>query len=392
MMLDEKLNFSTKLIHSSVKTNKPCIAVRAPLYDTTTFSFSDTQSFENAALNGDTPFYSRYGNNPNILATEEKLSVLDGTEDALLFSAGMAALSALFITYGKNGILCIGNVYGGTQFLLAHQLNSLGIQTNFIPYDQADYLDLFIAKNPGLIFFESPANPTLDILNIQDITRLAHENGSLVAMDNTFASAINQQPIGLGVDLCMQSATKYLGGHSDLTAGVITGKKSLLDAIRPWRTNLGQICSPATAHLLDRSLATLPLRINCHNENAMTIAKWLEHHPKITKVYYPGLPSFSGFETASRQMKGFGGMISIDIKGNEKDAIQFINCLKLITRAASLGGIESLVSQPARTSHRNLTPEERNQKGISDTLIRLSIGLENVHDIINDLAQALGQV
>ncbi|MDE3208289.1 MAG: PLP-dependent transferase, partial [Pseudomonadota bacterium] len=226
------------------------------------------------------------------------------------------------------------------------------------------------------------------IIDISTITSWAHQQGMLVAVDNTFASPINQQPIKLGVDLCVQSATKYLGGHSDLTAGVITGNKPVLDIIRPWRTSLGQICSPATAHLLDRSLATLPLRVACHNDNAMAIASWLESHPQVIRVNYPGLPNFPDHAIAKKQMTGFGGMLSFEIKGSGKDTIQFINNLNLFSRAPSLGGVESLVSQPSKTSHRHLTFEEKKKKRIQDNLIRLSIGLENHQDLLDDLELA----
>ncbi|MBU6459383.1 MAG: aminotransferase class I/II-fold pyridoxal phosphate-dependent enzyme [Proteobacteria bacterium] len=368
---------------------KPFGAVRPPLYDTTTFSFKDIQSLNDAIGSGNThPFYTRYGSNPGILATEKKLAKLDHADDALLFSAGMAALSALFIAHGKNGILCIGEVYGGTHTLLAQQLTSLGISSHFMQYDQIPELISQSCIKYGLVFFETPANPTLNIIDISTITSWAHQQGMLVAVDNTFASPINQQPIKLGVDLCVQSATKYLGGHSDLTAGVITGNKPVLDIIRPWRTSLGQICSPATAHLLDRSLATLPLRVACHNDNAMAIASWLESHPQVIRVNYPGLPNFPDHAIAKKQMTGFGGMLSFEIKGNGKDTIQFINNLNLFSRAPSLGGVESLVSQPSKTSHRHLTFEEKKKKRIQDNLIRLSIGLENHQDLLDDLELA----
>ena len=240
------------------------------------------------------------------------------------------------------------------------------------------------------MFFETPSNPLLDIVDIRSIAELAHAHDALVAIDNTFATPVNQQPLALGADLVMHSCTKYLGGHSDLTAGAVMGSRELLQPLRNWRKNLGTTIAPDTAHLLARSLRTLVVRVRQHNANAQAVAVAMTRHPRVARVLYPGLADFPGHALAKRQMSGFGGMLGLEVNGNGEDATRVVDRLRLITLAPSLGGVESLVTQPCTTSHHDLTPQERAARGISDALLRLSIGLEDADDLIADLNQALG--
>ncbi len=362
-----------------------------PVYDTTTFAFPSTAALLDV-INGQQPgsLYTRYGLNPSIFAIEETLANLEGAEAAWSFCSGMAAESALFLTHGREGIICVGDVYGGTLELLANQLPLLGIKTDFILGSELGQLDTLLAAGAKLVFFETPANPTLEVLDIRAIAAQAHAHGARVAVDNTFASPVNQRPLELGADFVVHSATKYLGGHSDLTAGALMGSKELLQPVWDWRKNLGSTIAPATASLLARSLRTLVVRVRQHNESAQQIAEAMTRHPKVSRVYFPGLPSFPGHALAKDQMYGFGGMLTIEIAGTGADATRVADRLKLFTLAPSLGGVESLVTQPCTTTHHGLTAAERTRRGISDAMLRLSVGLEDTADLIADLEQALG--
>lgn len=362
-----------------------------PIYNTTTFGFDSTADLLDV-IDGRTRggLYTRYGLNPTIYALEETLAGLESAEAAWVFSSGMAALSALFLTHGLAGIVCVGDAYGGTLELLEQQLPGLGLRTHCILGNEGDKLDALLADGVKLVFFETPTNPTLDIVDIRAMAARAHAHGALVAIDNTFASPVNQRPLELGADLVMHSATKYLGGHSDLTAGVLMGSKALLEPVWAWRKNLGTVPSPETAALLSRSLRTLVVRVRQHNANAQAVAEAMARHPKIARVHYPGLPDAPGHGLAKAQMDGFGGMLSIVVRGDGREATRVADRLRLIRLAPSLGGVESLVTQPCTTTHHGLAPEERARRGIPDAMLRLSIGIEDADDLIADLQQALG--
>ena len=361
-----------------------------PVYDTTTFAFNSTADLLDV-IDGRKPgsLYTRYGLNPSIFALEETLAGLEGAEMAWSFCSGMAAETALFLTHGREGMVCIGDAYGGTLELLASQLPLLGIKTHLILGSELDQLDALLAAGAKLVFFETPTNPTLELLDIRAISAKAHPYGARVVVDNTFASPVNQRPLELGADFVIHSATKYLGGHSDLTAGALMGSKELLMPVWNWRKNLGSMIGPATASLLARSLRTLVVRVRQQNESAQRIAEAMTRHPKVTRVFYPGLASFPGHGLAKNQMYGFGGMLSIEVAGGGEDATRVADRLKLFALAPSLGGAESLVTQPCTTTHHGLTPEERARRGISDAMLRLSVGLEDPEDLIADLEQAL---
>ena len=380
---------STRSIHAG-EIHDPLGSPHTPLYDTTTFRFDSTESLLDV-VEGRKPgyLYTRYGTNPTIERLQARLASLDGAEAALAFSSGMAALSALFLTHGRRGVIGIGDTYGGTLELLTRQLPELGIKADFLLGTDVGGLDELLGGGAGLVFFETPNNPTLGIVDIRRAAAIAHAHGALCAVDNTFATPVNQQPLALGADIVMHSATKYLGGHSDITGGVLCGARCLLEPIAPWRKNLGQMLAPETAHLLTRSLCTLSVRVERQNATALAIATMLAAHPRVLRVMYPGLPDFPGHALAAQQMSGFGGMLSFEIDGTGEDAARVVDRLRLITLAPSLGGVESLVTQPATTSHHDLSPEQRHQRGISDSLVRLSVGLEDSRDLIADLNQAL---
>lgn len=362
-----------------------------PVYDTTTFAFKSTADLLDV-VDGRKPgsLYTRYGLNPSIFAIEETLASLEGAEMAWSFCSGMAAETALFLTHGREGIVCIGDAYGGTLELLASQLPLLGIKTHLILGRELDQLDALLAAGAKLVFFETPTNPTLELLDIRAIAAKAHAYGARVVVDNTFASPVNQRPLELGADFVVHSATKYLGGHSDLTAGVLMGSKELLMPVWNWRKNLGSMIAPATAALLARSLRTLVVRVRQQNESAQRVAEAMNRHPKVSRVYYPGLAGFPGHMLAKEQMYGFGGMLTIEVAGSGEDATRVADRLKIFALAPSLGGAESLVTQPCTTTHHGLTTEERARRGITDAMLRLSVGLEDAEDLIADLEQALG--
>ncbi len=361
-----------------------------PLYSSTTFKFANTADLLDV-VDGRKPgsLYTRYGLNPTLFALEAKLAALEGAEAAWAFCSGMAAESALFLTHGRKGIVCIGDAYGGTLELLSSQLPELDIPTHFLLGSELAGLKALLEAGAGLVFFETPTNPTLEILDIRKISEIAHDYGALVAVDNTFASPVNQNPLALGADLVIHSATKYLGGHSDLTAGVLMGSQALLGPVWNWRKNLGTTISPEIAALLMRSIRTLTVRVERQNASTFAVAEALVRHPKVARVYYPGLPDFPGHAVAKAQMHGYGGMLTVQLKGSYEDAVKATDKLKLFAIAASLGGVESLATMPVTTTHHGLDGAERARRGISDSMIRLSIGLEDPADLIADLEQAL---
>lgn len=382
-------SLSTRAIHGhSLKdaNGSPHI----PTYNTSTFAFDSTADVLDVVEGRKTgSLYTRYGLNPTIMALEETLAGIEGAEMAWAFCSGMAAEVSLFLAHGRDGIVCIGDAYGGTLELLGTQLPQLGIKTHLILGSEVDQLDTLLTSGAKLVFFETPTNPTLELLNIRSIVDTAHRLGALVAVDNTFASPVNQRPLELGADFVIHSATKYLGGHSDLTAGALIGPKELLMPVWGWRKNLGSMIAPEIATLLARSLRSLVVRVRQQNISAQALAEAMERHAKIDRVLYPGLPDFPGHTLAREQMHGFGGMVTIEVSGGRESASRVADRLKLFALAPSLGGAESLVTQPCTTTHHGLSEEERKRRGISDAMLRLSIGLEDSADLIADLEQAL---
>jgi cystathionine beta-lyase/cystathionine gamma-synthase len=384
-----KDGLATRCIHAG-EVDDPHGSPHTPIYTTTTFKFASTSDLLDV-VDGRKPgsLYTRYGLNPTIASIEQKLASLEGAEMAWAFCSGMAAEAALFLTHGRKGIVCLGDAYGGTLELISSQLPLLGIPGHFLLGNELARLDELLSQGVGLVFLETPTNPTLEIFDLHAIVKLAHAHGALVAVDNTFASPVNQNPLALGADFVVHSCTKYLGGHSDITAGALMGSRDLLLPVWNWRKNLGTAIAPEIASQLARSIRSLPVRVRAQNAAAQTIAEAMAKHPRISRVLYPGLPDFPGHALARKQMSGFGGMLTIEIKGNGDDATRVADRLKLFALAPSLGGVESLVTQPCTTTHHGLSPEERARRGISDAMLRLSVGLEDPADLIADLEQAL---
>lgn len=382
----------TDLIHAG---ESPALGASEPLatpiYETTTFAFPSAQAVADyQAGRREAYLYSRY-ENPTVAAVEEKLARLDGAETALLFASGMAATAtALLALLGAGDeVVCCSSIYGGTRRLLTDLLPRLGIAVRFAPLEAFAEPGGLIGPATRLVWFESPVNPTLRCVDVAAIACACRTAGVVSAVDNTFASPLNQPVLALGVDLSMQSATKYLGGHSDVTAGVVSGRRELLARLAAARRLLGGVLDPQPAFVLGRSLKTLPLRIARHNENAAALAADLERHPAVARVYYPGLPSHPDHELARRQMRGYGGMVCLDLAGGFEAAVQAFDRLRLFKRAASLGGVESVCSLPVLTSHHGLSDEALAAAGVTRGMLRLSVGLEDVEDLIADVRQAL---
>ena len=344
MTPDSRHALATRAIHGSTLKDAHG-SPHLPLYNTTTFAFASTADLLDV-VDGRKPgsLYTRYGLNPSLFALEETLASLEDAELAWAFCSGMAAETALFLAHGREGIVCIGDAYGGTLELLSSQLPLLGIPTHLILGGELDRLDALLAGGAKLVFFETPTNPALELFDIRAIADLAHAHGARVAVDNTFASPVNQRPLELGADFVVHSATKYLGGHSDLTAGALMGSKELLLPVWNWRKNLGSTIAAETAALLSRSLRTLVIRVRQQNATAQAVAEAMARHPRIARVYYPDLPDFPGHALAKAQMHGFGGMLSIDVAGTGADATRVADRLRLFALAPSLGGAESLVT------------------------------------------------
>jgi len=383
---------STELIHAGEVDRTAVAPLTTPIYETTTFVFDTAE--EVVAYNegrSSKHLYSRY-TNPTIIAAEQKLAAIDRAEAALLFSSGQGATTTILLAHLNAGdeVVCSAAIYGGTLHLLNDLLARFGITPRFISMDDLAHLERVFSDRTRLVWFESPINPTLRCVDVRRVAEACRAGGVMSVVDNTFASPINQQPLALGIDLAMQSATKYLNGHSDVTGGVVTGAKALVAPIEKARRLLGTVMDPYPAYALGRGLKTLPLRIARHNANAQAVAEFLARDRRVSQVYYPGLPSHPDHEIAKRQMCGFGGMVCFDLDGRYDRAERLYDRLQVIKRAASLGGIESLISMPVLTSQWGHTDEQLRDAGVTKGMLRLSVGLEDVKDLIADLDQALG--
>jgi cystathionine beta-lyase/cystathionine gamma-synthase len=363
-----------------------------PIFETTTFVFDNAQQVcDYNEGKSEKYLYTRYGN-PTITAVEEKVARLEGAEAAMVLSSGQAATTTALLGLLKSGdeILCSSAVYGGTLHLIADLLTKFGIAARFASIEELRYPDRLFSSATKLLWFESPINPTLRCVDIAAVASACRAHGVTSMIDNTFASPVNQQPISLGVDLVMHSATKYLNGHSDVTAGVLAGSAELLAPVQKARRMLGTILDPYAAYALGRGLKTLVVRMDRHNNNAMKVATWLASDKRVEAVYYPGLPQHPDHDIARKQMSGFGGMVCVDLGGGYEGAARFFDSLKLFHRAASLGGVESLCSLPIITSQWGHSEEELRRAGVTHSMARLSVGLEDADDLIADLDQALG--
>lgn len=387
--MSHRYRFATRCIHEGIG-HDAYGAARPPVYHSTTFAPGESGRSHDS--DEPAPLYTRYGRNPTLYAVERQLAATEGAETALVFGSGMAAISSACLALGRSGVVALGNCYGGTLDLLVRQLPMLGVATAALAPDEDGRLEDLLAEGHELVILESPTNPDLAVQDIEDIARRVHAHGARVIVDNTFATPVNQQPLALGADLVAHSATKFMGGHSDLTAGAVMGPGHLLAELDGWRRQLGQAPAPETAALLSRSLATLEVRVQRQNATALQLAEFLAAHSRIEHVYYPGLATARDHTIAARQMSGFGGMLAMEVQGDMATAQAVVECLELFLDAPSLGGVESLITQPARTSHAEMDPAERRHRGIADNLLRLSIGLEDPLDLQSDLEQALESI
>lgn len=379
-MTKNKLGLNTICTHVGEVKDEQFKGAVSPIYLSTSYQFEDV----------DVKRYPRYFNTPNQEFLSKKLAALEHAEAALIFGSGMAAINAMFLTFLKAGdhLVVQNTLYGGASSFIKEQLPKMGIDYTFTDgYSVSDF-EAAIKPNTKIIHIETPSNPLLTITDIESVAQLAKSKNIITTIDNTFASPVNQNPIDYGIDIVMHSATKYLGGHSDILAGALMGSQKHMDAIWDVAKNLGGSLSDMTVWMLERSIKTLGLRVKAQNRNAKRLAKYLYKHPDVKQVNYPGLKSHPEHDLAKKQMKGFGGMLSFELEEG-LDASVFQKKLKLIKSSMSLAGVESTVLSPHLTSHALLTQEERDKIGISDQLIRFSVGIESKNDLIQDIEQAI---
>jgi methionine-gamma-lyase len=383
--------FSTKAVRAGERRDPETGAVITPIYETSVFAFTSTQQLIDAVNEKSArDVYTRWSN-PTLTVAEAKIAELEDAEDCAVFSSGMAAISTAIMTIVSSGdhIVSVRDLYGGTIGLFSNIMSRFGVRTTFVEATDIDEINSALRSDTKVLYLETPTNPTLKLVDLQRAVELAQKKGAKVLADNTFASPYNQQPLRFGCSATIHSATKYLAGHNDVTAGAVAGPRELIEPMKRTRRILGGTLDPHGAWLLLRGMKTLALRMAKHNSNGQEVAEYLENHPKVEKVYYPGLRTHPQHSLAKRQMKGFGGVVSFELKGDLNRTIRFVDNLKLTLIGTSLGGAETLVSQPSTGSHFFMDPEERRKAGISDSLVRLSLGIEDADDIISDLAQAL---
>ena len=397
-MKHDACGFGTKAIHAGNVKDQQYGALSTPIYQTSTFVFdSCEQGGRRFAGQEGGYIYTRLAN-PTVSVLENKIAALEGGEACLATASGMGAISSCLWTIAGAGkhIIADGTLYGCTFALLNHGVTRYGVEVDFIDTSDLDSLKAHLKENTVAVYLETPANPTLKITDISAVAQIAHAyNPEIkVVCDNTFASPALQNPLALGADVVVHSATKYLNGHGDVVAGFVVGKADFIGQVRMFglKDMTGAVMDPFAAFLLLRGLKTLELRMARHCENARKIAAFLERHPAVEKVYYPGLESHVGHEVAARQMRDFGGMLSFEVKGGKAAGMKLVNSLQLITVAVSLGDAESLIEHPASMTHSTYSEEELADAGIAPGLIRLSAGLENAEDLIADLDQAMSRL
>jgi len=387
-------HFATQAVHAGEERRKPYGALTTPIVQTSTYTFENTAEildYMQHKAAGDPNAreeYGRYGN-PTQDAAERKLAALEGGEAAVLFASGMGAITTTLFTLLSSGdhLVLVNGGYRRTRETALSFLSRWGIETSFVPIDDPDALEAALRPTTRLILSETPTNPHLRVMDIPKMVAIARQHGVTTAIDSTFATPVNLRPLDYGVDLVIHSATKYMGGHNDLLAGVVIGAREALAPIKKARGVLGGVSNPNDAYLLLRGLKTLDLRVRCQNENGQRVAAFLEAHPAVQRVYYPGLPSHPDYAVAQRLMRGFGGVVSFEIAGDMEKTSRFIDRLKLPYIGPTLGGVESIIEQPATLL--SLDRDARLKVGISDNLVRYALGIENADDLIADLDQAL---
>ncbi len=385
------LGASTRAVHSGERQHRLGDALTVPVYQTSTYAFESTQELidfkEGRIEKGE---YGRYGN-PTIRQAERKIAALDHAEDAVLWASGMCAITSLLLTIVQTGqhMIITADSYRRTKQFCSGMLRRFGIDVSVVPPGDPKAIEEAIYPNTRLLLTESPTNPFLYVIDLEQVAEIAKRHRIRTVIDSTLAAPYNQNPLDFGIDLVMHSATKYLAGHNDLLAGVIVGKAGRIDALRESQGVLGGISDPNSAYLLLRGLKSFALRMAQHNANGAALAAFLESHPKVRRVYYPGLPSHPSHMVAREQMRGFGGLVSFELDASMQQTGAFLDALELPYMAPSLGGVESLVEQVALVSYYDMTSEERQAVGVSDSLVRYAAGIEDTDDILNDVEQAL---
>ncbi|GAA0706607.1 methionine gamma-lyase [Paraclostridium ghonii] len=396
----ENLNnkkFATKAIHGGHKKDPVSGALTTPIYQTSTFVFdSAEQGGRRFALEEEGFIYSRLGN-PTNMQLEEKIALLENGEACMSTASGMGAITSALWTALKAGdhVVASKTLYGCTYAMFNHGINRYGVEVTFVDATNVDEIKAAMKENTKVVYLETPANPDLKLVDIEEISKVAHTvEGCMVFVDNTFCTPYLQRPLELGADVVVHSATKYLNGHGDVIAGFVVGKKEFITQVRLFgvKDMTGSVLSPFDAYLILRGMKTLQVRMDRHTKNAMEVAKFLESHPNVEMVSYPGLESFPQYELAKKQMDMPGGMIAFEVKGGLEGGKKFLNSLELCVLAVSLGDCETLIQHPASMTHSPYTQEERAEAGISEGLIRISVGLEDAEDIIDDLKQGLDRL
>jgi len=380
-----RLGLSTRAIHGDPKARADWTAVAPPLYQSATFTNPVGSSAE--------VLYTRYGNNPNQVDIGKKLALLEGAEAALFLASGMGATALAHLAVLRPGdhLLASEWIYGGVFRLFREEFGKLGIDVSFVNPTQARAWKRAMRKTTRAVFLETPTNPLMRVIDLEPVATLCKAEGLALIVDATFASPVNFRPLEHGADLVIHSATKYLNGHTDVIAGAVAGTDQVVDEVRRLMQVWGQAIDPFAAWLIDRGMRTLTVRVRRQNEIGLAVAEWCAKQEGIARVHYPGLPSHPDHELAKRTLEGFGGMLGIELKGGVRAAERFLKALTIAAHAPSLGGVETLVSEPRLTSHASLTAEQRSQAGIPDGFLRFSLGLEDPDDLIADFAQALAR-
>ena len=379
-------SLSTRAIHAGVEHARGSGAVTTPIFQSSTFlTDPESTSYEDVR-------YIRLNNTPNHQVLHARIAALEGGERALVTSSGMAAISTTLMTLLSAGdhVLATDCLYGGTLAVMREELADFGVEVTFVDGDSsATELAMHVRPNTRALWVEPMSNPTLRVPRLDVLRDFAKKHGLVSVVDNTFCSPVNFQPLAFGFDLCVHSATKYLNGHSDIVAGAVIGGDEQVARIAKRLGHLGGSLDPHAAFLLERGLKTLPLRVAQQNRNALAIARLLEEHPRVTAVHYPGLKSHPSHSSASEWFEGFGGVLSFELEGGQQEALRFIQALELFFFAPSLGGTESLITLPSRTSHATIPAAEREALGITDGLVRIAVGIEGTEDLLADISQAL---
>jgi len=386
--------FATKAVHAGESRVKYADSLTTPIFQTSTYTFKDSKEIEEYTHKLKSRFeYGRYGN-PTEMIAEKRLMALENAEDCVLFASGMMAITTTILALVHSGdhIIITDDCYKKTLEFCESYLKRFGIECTIVPFGNYEVLEASIKSNTCFMFSESPTNPYLNVFDVERFAAIGKRHNVLTFIDSTFATPVNQQPLEYGVDLVMHSATKYLAGHNDILAGAVLGSTKLIGRIRNLHKSMGGLIDANCAYLLLRGMKTFPARVKIQNESTLKIARYLENHPKVERVYYPFLESHPHYDIAKRQMAGGGGVTSFEIKGDMEAAKRFLDSMKMIYIAPSLGGVETLITHPALVSYYDYSREERYRLGIIDTLFRLAVGIEDVDDIIADLERGFANI